>query len=67
MPSARSLSGLSVTVTGGGNGIGTARLGNALPRPLREAVLRGIGVGRIAGDTDQSRRRDYHERMFGRS
>ena len=45
----------------------SAKLGNALPRPLREAVLRALGVGRIAGDTDLAARRGYHERMFGRS
>lgn len=45
----------------------SAKLGHLLPRPLREALLRGLGVGRIAGDTDEAERRPYHERMFGHS
>jgi short-subunit dehydrogenase len=44
----------------------TFRLGNLLPRRLREGVLRTVGVGKIAGDADLERRRGYHERMFGR-
>jgi NAD(P)-dependent dehydrogenase (short-subunit alcohol dehydrogenase family) len=44
----------------------TAKLGGLLPRPAREWVLRTIGVGKIAGDTDAAARRGYHERMFGR-
>jgi NAD(P)-dependent dehydrogenase (short-subunit alcohol dehydrogenase family) len=44
----------------------TAKLGAALPRPMRELVLRAIGVGRIAGDSDPDARRDYHRRAFGR-
>jgi NAD(P)-dependent dehydrogenase (short-subunit alcohol dehydrogenase family) len=43
----------------------TAKLGAALPRPAREAVMRALGVGRIAGDTDRTARRSYHDRMFG--
>jgi NAD(P)-dependent dehydrogenase (short-subunit alcohol dehydrogenase family) len=42
----------------------TAKLGLMMPRPVREALLRLSGVGRITGDTDQAARRDYHERMF---
>lgn len=45
----------------------SVKLGNLLPRRLRESVLRGVGVGRIAGDADPVARRPYHERMFGRS
>jgi short-subunit dehydrogenase len=45
----------------------SVKLGSLLPRRAREAVLRAMGVGKIAGDTDQAQRRDYHERMFGRS
>ncbi len=44
----------------------SAKLGLLLPRPAREAVLRGLGVTRIAGDTDPAARRDYHRRAFGR-
>lgn len=45
----------------------TAKLGNLLPRAAREAIMRALGVADIAGQTDQAARRDYHERMFGRS
>lgn len=45
----------------------TAKIGNILPRRARESILRMIGVGKIAGETDQAARRSYHERMFGRS
>ena len=44
----------------------SAKLGLMLPRPAREAVLRAMGVGRIAGDGDPQARRDYHRRAFGR-
>jgi NAD(P)-dependent dehydrogenase (short-subunit alcohol dehydrogenase family) len=44
----------------------SVKLGNLLPRPLRESVLRVIGVGRIAGEADPVLRAEYHERMFGR-
>jgi short-subunit dehydrogenase len=44
----------------------SAKLGQVLPRAAREAVLRAIGVTRIAGDTDAEARRDYHRRAFGR-
>ena len=43
------------------------KLGNILPRRAREAILRATGVGKIAGETDQTARRGYHKRMFGRS
>jgi short-subunit dehydrogenase len=45
----------------------SAKLSATLPRRAREAVLRGLGIGKIAGDTDHAARREYHERMFGRS
>jgi short-subunit dehydrogenase len=45
----------------------SAKLGNLLPRPARDLVLRAIGVTRIAGDADPEARRDYHQRAFGRS
>jgi NAD(P)-dependent dehydrogenase (short-subunit alcohol dehydrogenase family) len=45
----------------------SVKLGNLLPRAAREAVLRFVGVGRIAGEADPVARRGYHERMFGRS
>ncbi len=45
----------------------SVKLGNLLPRRAREGVLRFLGVGRIAGEADPVARRDYHERMFGRS
>lgn len=44
----------------------SVKLGNLLPRRVRERVLLSLGVGRIAGEADQSARRGYHERMFGR-
>jgi short-subunit dehydrogenase len=45
----------------------SAKLGALLPRPVRDVVLRMIGVTRIAGDSDPEARRAYHERAFGRS
>ncbi|MDX6655473.1 MAG: hypothetical protein QOH62_266 [Solirubrobacteraceae bacterium] len=45
----------------------TAKLGAVLPRPAREAVMRALGLGKIAGDTDPQARSGYHQRMFGRS
>jgi NAD(P)-dependent dehydrogenase (short-subunit alcohol dehydrogenase family) len=45
----------------------TSKIGTILPRRAREAVFRLLGVDRIAGETDQQARRDYHERMFGHS
>lgn len=44
----------------------SARLGLALPRPVRDAILRALGVTRIAGAADAAARRDYHRRAFGR-
>lgn len=43
----------------------SVRLGNLLPRRARERMLLAFGVGRIAGQADQTARRGYHERMFG--
>ncbi len=43
----------------------SVKLGNLLPRPLRERVMRAVGVGRIAGEADLIARRDYHQRAFG--
>jgi hypothetical protein len=45
----------------------TAKLGTILPRRAREAIMRRIGVDKIAGDTDLDARREYHDRMFGQS
>jgi NAD(P)-dependent dehydrogenase (short-subunit alcohol dehydrogenase family) len=45
----------------------SVKLGSVLPRPIREGVMRFLGVGRIAGEADPVARRGYHERMFGRS
>jgi short-subunit dehydrogenase len=45
----------------------SARLGNLLPRPARDLILRALGVTRIAGDFDAEARREYHARAFGRS
>jgi NAD(P)-dependent dehydrogenase (short-subunit alcohol dehydrogenase family) len=42
----------------------TAKLGLLLPRRAREALMRGLGLGKIAGETDLAARREYHERMF---
>jgi short-subunit dehydrogenase len=44
----------------------TAKLGQLMPRRVREAVLVSIGVPKIAGDTDADARRAYHRRAFGR-
>jgi NAD(P)-dependent dehydrogenase (short-subunit alcohol dehydrogenase family) len=41
-------------------------LGMMLPRPVREAILRAVGVSRIAGDVNADARRAYHRRAFGR-
>jgi hypothetical protein len=41
------------------------KLATILPRPVREAVMRLVGVQRIAGETDQDARRAYHQRAFG--
>jgi hypothetical protein len=42
----------------------SAKLGLLLPRGPREALMRTLGVGKIAGETDSEARRGYHERMF---
>jgi short-subunit dehydrogenase len=42
----------------------TAKLGALLPRRVREAILRAVGVTRIAGETDAAARRGYHDRAF---
>jgi short-subunit dehydrogenase len=42
----------------------TAKLAAVLPRSAREAVMRALGVTRIAGDTDLEARRAYHEKAF---
>jgi short-subunit dehydrogenase len=44
----------------------SAKLGAMLPRPVREALLRAVGVTRIAGKADPEARRAYHQRAFGR-
>jgi short-subunit dehydrogenase len=43
----------------------SVKFGNLLPRRARERVLLAFGVGKIAGEADQTARRSYHERMFG--
>ncbi len=43
----------------------SAKASTVLPRRAREALLRALGVTKIAGETDQSARRAYHERAFG--
>jgi short-subunit dehydrogenase len=43
-----------------------AKLAAILPRSVREALMRVVGVQRIAGDTDQAARQGYHQRAFGR-
>jgi NAD(P)-dependent dehydrogenase (short-subunit alcohol dehydrogenase family) len=45
----------------------SVKLGNLLPRPVRESLMRATGVGRIAGEADLAARKEYHERMFGSS
>ncbi|HEV2815056.1 MAG TPA: SDR family NAD(P)-dependent oxidoreductase [Solirubrobacteraceae bacterium] len=49
-----------------GSQAATAKLAALLPRRAREALMRAIGVTRIAGDTDLEARREYHDRAFGR-
>jgi NAD(P)-dependent dehydrogenase (short-subunit alcohol dehydrogenase family) len=43
------------------------KFGNLMPRGVREAVMRAVGVDRIAGDADLAARSEYHQRMFGSS
>jgi short-subunit dehydrogenase len=45
----------------------TAKLAAVLPRRAREAVMRAIGVTKIAAETDLQARREYHDRAFGRN
>jgi NAD(P)-dependent dehydrogenase (short-subunit alcohol dehydrogenase family) len=45
----------------------SAKLSAVLPRRAREPILRGLGVGEIAGGYDRAARSGYHVRMFGRS
>ena len=45
----------------------SGKLAAILPRRAREALLLALGVGRIAGDTDEAARRPYHDRAFGSS
>jgi NAD(P)-dependent dehydrogenase (short-subunit alcohol dehydrogenase family) len=40
------------------------KLSAILPRRVREAIMRILGVGRIAGDADLNERRSYHDRFF---
>ena len=44
----------------------TAKLAAILPRRMREAIMRAIGVTRIAGSYDAAARSAYHQRAFGR-
>lgn len=44
----------------------TAKLATILPRSAREAVMRILGVTRVAGAYDPAARERYHERAFGR-
>jgi short-subunit dehydrogenase len=44
----------------------STKLGAMLPRPVREGLLRAVGVTRIAGKSDPEARRAYHQRAFGR-
>ena len=41
------------------------KLSAILPRRMREAIMRVLGVGRIAGEADLVSRREYHDRSFG--
>jgi NAD(P)-dependent dehydrogenase (short-subunit alcohol dehydrogenase family) len=43
----------------------SAKLGLMLPRRMREWVMRVLGVGKIAGETDLNERQSYHQRTFG--
>ena len=44
----------------------TAKLATILPRSAREALMRILGVTRVAGAYDPAARERYHERAFGR-
>lgn len=41
------------------------KLSALIPRAIRDRAMTAAGVGNISGDTDQSGRQGYHERMFG--
>ena len=43
------------------------KLSAILPRRVREAIMRVLGVGRIAGEADLAKRRSYHDKFFGGS
>lgn len=43
----------------------TAKLAAVLPRPVREGLMRALGVTKIAGETDLAERREYHRKAFG--
>jgi NAD(P)-dependent dehydrogenase (short-subunit alcohol dehydrogenase family) len=44
--------------------VASTKLGLLLPRRAREAVMRAVGLDKIAGGADLTARREYHERMF---
>jgi short-subunit dehydrogenase len=44
----------------------SVKLAGVLPRAAREAIMRALGLTRIAGDSDPDARRAYHRRAFGR-
>jgi NAD(P)-dependent dehydrogenase (short-subunit alcohol dehydrogenase family) len=44
----------------------TAKLSTILPRPVREALMRLLGVTQVAGAYDAAARASYHQRAFGR-
>jgi short-subunit dehydrogenase len=44
----------------------SGKLAAVLPRPVREALMRALGVHRVAGNADRRARRAYHRRAFGR-
>lgn len=49
-----------------GSQAASAKLAAILPRRAREALLRALGVTRVAGEVDREARRGYHRRAFGR-
>jgi short-subunit dehydrogenase len=44
----------------------SGKLAAVLPRAGREALIRALGVDRVAGQADPGARRSYHRRAFGR-
>lgn len=44
----------------------TAKLSTILPRRVREALMRLLGVTQVAGAYDPAARASYHQRAFGR-